>query len=127
MRRVRVTVVAVEKQYYIFSVCVCSLSYVKRMRRIILPSVACLAIPYLSTLSHKRNDFGEKVTGYEMRVLIFSTTLSRTFFILRRIQGDISIIVHRCSCKNSSHSCHILIKRGCSLNNFLKYFLYQSS
>jgi len=88
------------------------------MRRIILPSVACLAIPYFSTLSHKQNDFQEKVTGYEMRALVFSATLPRIFFILRRIQGDISIIVHRGSCKNSSHSCHILIKRGFSLKIF---------
>jgi hypothetical protein len=26
--------------------------YAKRLRRIILPSVACLAVPYFSTLSH---------------------------------------------------------------------------
>jgi len=40
----------------------------------------------------------------KMRALIFSKTLSRIFFILRRIHGDDLIIVHRCSCKNSSHS-----------------------
>jgi hypothetical protein len=33
-----------------------------------------LAPPYFSTLSHKRRDFREKVTGHKMCVLIFSTT-----------------------------------------------------
>ena len=32
----------------------------KRMRRIILSSVACLVLPHLSILSHKRNDFQGK-------------------------------------------------------------------
>jgi hypothetical protein len=47
----------------------------KRIRRIILPSVAFLAPPYVCTLSHKRYDFRKKVAEHEMCVLIFSKTL----------------------------------------------------
>ena len=44
----------------------------KSMRCVILSSVAYLALPYFSTLSHKRNEFLEKVIEYNMLVLIFS-------------------------------------------------------
>ena len=37
--------------------------YVMFMRRIILPSVSCLTLTYLSTLSHKQHDFLKK-KGY---------------------------------------------------------------
>jgi hypothetical protein len=64
-----------------------------RMRRIVLSSVACLAVPYFSTLSHQRHDHWEKVTGYKMCLLIFSTNLSKIFIVLRRIERDIIINV----------------------------------
>ena len=33
------------------------IQYAKRWRRIMLPSVTCLAVQYFSTLSHKRHDY----------------------------------------------------------------------
>jgi hypothetical protein len=37
------------------------IQHAKRMDRIILPSMTCLAVPYLSTLSHGQRDFRMKL------------------------------------------------------------------
>jgi hypothetical protein len=66
MSRVLTTIVAVEiliTHSFTHSECVSLvliLLHSKRMRRIILLSVACLALPNSSTFSHKRHEFREK-------------------------------------------------------------------
>ena len=65
-------------KYQILWTCVYILALVhrheKRMRRIILSSVACLAMPYFSTFSHKRDDFHKKkCIEHNMCILTFST------------------------------------------------------
>ena len=62
---------------------------------IILSFVACLAVPFISTLCRKLHDVLEKVIERKMCVLIFSTTLSETFLMRGRTQRDIVINVHR--------------------------------
>jgi hypothetical protein len=75
------------------------IQFAMRMRRIILSSVACLALPYFSTLSHKRQDFGKHVPEHQMWVLTFSPNFPETFLILRRIEREIIINLHKPSCK----------------------------
>ena len=77
-RRVRVTTVAVGKPISIayserVSVAL-GIQHAKRMRRIILSSVAGMAVPSFSSLSHKKDGFREKLIEHKTFVLIFSTT-----------------------------------------------------
>jgi hypothetical protein len=70
----------------------------KRIRRIILSSVACLAVPYFFTLSHKRHNFRKKL----LKINVFSLSLqslTETFPILRRIQRSVVINMHTSSRK----------------------------
>jgi hypothetical protein len=72
----------------------------KRMRPIIMSSVACLTLPYLSTLSYYRHDFRKKITEHKVCVFQFSLqVLSETFLVGSIIQRYIFVNDHKVSCK----------------------------
>jgi hypothetical protein len=59
-----------------------------------LSPVACPALQYFSTLSHKRGVFREKIIEHKMLDFDFSTNLSETFLILIRTERDMITNVH---------------------------------
>ena len=65
------------------------IQHAERICRVILSSMGCLCLPHSSTLFRKRHDFSKILTEHKMCVLIFSTTLSETFRILRRTERDV--------------------------------------
>jgi hypothetical protein len=87
-------------KYYILRVRVYTLitQHAKRMDRIILFSVAWRALPYVSTLSHKRHGFQKKVSEHQNVCLDF-LYIFETFLILKRIKRDVIINMHGSSCK----------------------------
>jgi hypothetical protein len=85
-----------------YSTCVpvgLAIQHKKRMRVIILSSVACLTVPYFSTLFHKLRDFRKKVLNIKCEFWFSLKPLSEKILILRRIQRNSVIRVHRSSCK----------------------------
>jgi hypothetical protein len=77
-RRVRVTIVAVEKAVNIthseWGFVAIGTHRAVRMRRIILSSAASQALLYFPTLSYKRHGFRKQIIEHKMCVLIFSRT-----------------------------------------------------
>jgi hypothetical protein len=70
-----------------------------RMRRIMLSSVASVAVLNISTLSNKEHDFRKKIIEHKICVSISLQLYSETLLILRRIEKDIVINVLKSSCK----------------------------
>jgi hypothetical protein len=64
------------------------IQHATRLHDVILSPASCLALPYLSSLFHKRHDFRKNVIEYKMCVLILSTTFGWPFLILRRTERD---------------------------------------
>jgi len=67
LRRVGITTVALEKQYYIICVCARSISYPARRAH----APYCPALQYFSTLSHKRHNFRKKKKLLHINVCYF--------------------------------------------------------
>jgi len=100
-----------EKVLHVLSVCVCvcvcvcvvcvalEIQHAKRVLHIILPSVACPALPNYSTLPHKEYDFRRKKKLFDIKcALLFALQLvSETYFTLRRIQRNIVINLRKYS------------------------------
>jgi len=77
--------------------CVAGRQITSFLRRIILSSMACLAVPCFSTLSYKWHDFWwkkKKLLNVKACFDFIYNLLFATFLILRRIQPDIIIKVH---------------------------------
>jgi hypothetical protein len=76
MRRVRATIVAVEKQWVSHNLSVCLKPSLSSMQCAcaILSAVAYLALQYIFTLSQKRHYFRKRAIEHKMCVLRFSTT-----------------------------------------------------
>ena len=90
-----------------------------RMRRIILLSVASMALQYFSTFSHTRHDFrGKKLLNKKKCVLIFSTTfvcyISRSMKNWARYDQKSLLVLHLSACP----SCQIFMKLEFSRQSF---------
>jgi hypothetical protein len=66
--------------------------HAKRMRRVVLSSVACQALQYFVHYLTDGTIFGKGLLNVKMCVLIFYTILPETCLILRRTERDIVII-----------------------------------
>ena len=89
LRRVRVTTVAEQKQevFHAMSVSVALvIQHAKRKHRTIFSSVACLVLPYFSTLFHKHYAFWKQKLWNTKCMFWFSLQpMSKTFFISKKI------------------------------------------
>jgi len=116
LRRVRVTSVAVEKRWVTYSECVFQASRYPACK---VHTPCCIVVCGLSSrtsCSHIMSittRFPEKVSEHTVCVFIFSTSLSKIFLILRRIEWDIINNVYCASCKEP-----VIIVRFCWYLNF---------
>ena len=93
------------------------------MRRIILSSAACQALPYFSTLSHKQHDFRKNVLNIKCVLWVPLQLLSEEFTFLRTAERDIIINVQNSACKIPV----ILVRYSWHLNFLYSFFFEKSS
>ena len=89
------------KYYECMSILALLIRHAKRTHRIILSSVACLALPYFPHYLINGTIFGKTLLNTECVFRFSLQMLSETFLILRRIQQDIYINVRMSSCNVS--------------------------
>jgi hypothetical protein len=90
-------------KYYILCVCVCVsvaliIQHAMSTRRIILSSVACLALPFFPHYLINSMIFVRKLLNIKCVILFSIQLLSEKFLILGINEGDININVHMSSC-----------------------------
>ena len=95
----------------------------------ILSSVACPALQYFSTLSHKRHDFRQKVTEHKMWVLVLCTTF---VWNISYSEKNLAECDHKCvsvCCMYSAgcYSCQVVMQLGFSRQIFKKIRKYKIS
>ena len=100
MRRVRLTIVAVQSSKYdAFSVCVCS--PICPARKAYEPYYialcdlsSCTVFFYIISYTTRFLKKEEQVIEHKISVVIYPTSLCETFLVLRRLQRDFVIRVH---------------------------------
>jgi len=126
LRSFRLTIVVMEKQKGIkCHECVFLALVIQptKCMRLVILSVACLAVPHLRTLSRKRHYFRGKVIEQNTCAFMLSRTLSETFLILRRVQRHAIINVYSYSCEVPV-TCQILMKLKIFATGFGKILKY---
>jgi hypothetical protein len=98
LRHLPIPTAAVEKQQLsgILSVCVRRFNFIQSAC-VILSSVDCPSLQYISTLSHELHNFQEKINEHKNIFWFSLQLLSETFLNPRSIQRDV-INVHTSSC-----------------------------
>ena len=99
----------------------------KRMRRILLSSVACPALPYFVHVLLKTARYAGNAIEHIMCVAIFFITLSERFFVLRSIERDVIKKVPRYPACNAHAPYYIVMCGRSGPAIFLLHYLKNST